>query len=137
MSPHVVPAAGLFVLGLFFSLGLFNPFYVVLARFLPGFSHFRVPARWLALTAVGGAGLAGWGAERVWGSDIQGSPRIPFWITAILVVAAGWAGLGTRLVGGGGGTRSTLIAWILSIGAAVLLVASSNWVPKLACWVTG
>ncbi|HEC33728.1 MAG TPA: hypothetical protein ENI37_03305, partial [Chloroflexi bacterium] len=52
-------------LGLFLALGLYNPAYLVLARFVPGFAHFRVPARWLALWAFGGAMLAGVGIERL------------------------------------------------------------------------
>ncbi len=57
--------AGLAVLaavGVLFALGLFNPIYLGLAA-LPPFSFFRVPARWLALTAFGGAMLAGAGVE--------------------------------------------------------------------------
>lgn len=50
------------VLGLLFAFGVFNPVYVGLAM-LPPFSYFRVPARWLALLAFGGAMLAGAGLE--------------------------------------------------------------------------
>ncbi|MBI3763097.1 MAG: hypothetical protein HY260_14710, partial [Chloroflexi bacterium] len=51
------------LLGLFFALGRFNPIYAGLARFVPGFNLFRVPARWLALWAFGGAMLAGIGLQ--------------------------------------------------------------------------
>ena len=47
----------LVVVGLFLSFGLYNPVYLLLARFVPGFAHFRVPARWLALYALGMAAL--------------------------------------------------------------------------------
>jgi hypothetical protein len=53
------------LLGLFLSLGLYNPLYLLLARFVPGFAHFRAPARWLALWAVGAALLAGAGVEKI------------------------------------------------------------------------
>ncbi len=52
--------------GIFLALGLYNPIYWRLAE-LPGFNLFRVPARWLALFALGGAMLAGLGAEAFWG----------------------------------------------------------------------
>ena len=53
------------LLGLFLALGLYNPLYLLLARFVPGFAHFRAPARWLALWAVGAALLAGAGVEKI------------------------------------------------------------------------
>ena len=49
--------------GLFLALGAYNPFYYLLWRFVPGFDLFRAPARWLALYAIGMAGLAGLGLD--------------------------------------------------------------------------
>jgi len=63
------PPLLLSLLGLFLALGLYNPLYLLLARFVPGFAHFRAPARWLALWAVGAALLAGIGIEKV--QDVQ------------------------------------------------------------------
>jgi len=54
------------LLGLFLALGLYNPFYYLLYRLVPGFSLFRVPARWLFLYTFGMAILAGLGMEE-WG----------------------------------------------------------------------
>ncbi len=54
------------LMGLFLALGAFNPVYWTLAG-LPGFNWFRVPARWLALFALGGAMLAGLGAHMLLG----------------------------------------------------------------------
>ncbi len=51
--------------GLFLALGLYNPLYLLLARWVPGFAHFRAPARWLALWAFGAAALAGAGLDRI------------------------------------------------------------------------
>lgn len=48
------------VVGVLFALGRFNPVYWQLAH-LPGFSFFRVPARWLTVAAVGWSLLAGMG----------------------------------------------------------------------------
>ncbi|MBK9123867.1 MAG: hypothetical protein IPM16_12220 [Chloroflexi bacterium] len=50
------------VVGVVLALGLYTPIYWVLAE-LPGFNLFRVPARWLAFVALGGAMLAGLGAD--------------------------------------------------------------------------
>ncbi len=51
------------LLGVFLALGLYNPFYYLLYRLVPGFSLFRVPARWLFLYTFGLAILAGLGME--------------------------------------------------------------------------
>ncbi len=61
-APSTLPFLLLAVVGLFLALGEFNPLYWLLAE-LPGFSFFRVPARWLALFAFGAALLAGAGAQ--------------------------------------------------------------------------
>lgn len=52
-------------LGLFFALGGYNPIYLLIARFVPGFNFFRVPARWLALWALGASILAGHGLQQI------------------------------------------------------------------------
>ena len=54
-------------LGVFLALGLYNPLYWVLFKAVPGFSLFRVPARWLLLYAFGAAMLAGIGLQEVSG----------------------------------------------------------------------
>lgn len=60
----VVPAISLVLLGLLLALGIFNPLNWLLAR-LPGFDLFRVPARWLAVYALGVSLLAGLGWQMV------------------------------------------------------------------------
>ena len=60
----VLPAISLVLLGLLLALGIFNPLNWLLAR-LPGFDLFRVPARWLAVYALGVALLAGLGWQMV------------------------------------------------------------------------
>lgn len=60
----VFPALLLVVAGLLLGLGQFNPLNWVIMR-LPGFSLFRVPARWLALYGLGMALLAGLGWQIV------------------------------------------------------------------------
>jgi len=51
------------LLGIILALGIYNPFYYLLYRLVPGFSLFRVPARWLFLYTFGMAILAGLGME--------------------------------------------------------------------------
>ncbi len=52
------------VSGLILSFGLFTgPLYLVLYKLIPGFSLFRVPARWLLLYAFGMAILVGFGFD--------------------------------------------------------------------------
>ena len=63
-SPEALGGLVLLVaVGLFLALGAYNPIYYLLWRFVPGFDLFRAPARWLALYAVGAAGLAGVGFD--------------------------------------------------------------------------
>ncbi|MDX2162240.1 MAG: YfhO family protein [bacterium] len=50
-------------IGLCFAFGLYNPVYYYGIAALPGFNLFRVPARWLALFALGAAMLIGLGVE--------------------------------------------------------------------------
>ncbi|MHB0876552.1 MAG: YfhO family protein, partial [Anaerolineae bacterium] len=66
---HGRVALGLAAVGLFLALGGYNPVYYLLYRVVPGFDLFRVPARWLALYALGMAmlvadGLDALGVER-------------------------------------------------------------------------
>ena len=51
--------------GLLLALGGYDPLYYLAWRFVPGFALFRVPARWLALYALGAATLAGLGLDRL------------------------------------------------------------------------
>jgi len=58
--------AALAGLGLFLALGGYNPLYLLAVRVgLPGFVHFRAPARFLALYVLGGAVLAAVGLRRL------------------------------------------------------------------------
>ncbi|MCK4315921.1 MAG: hypothetical protein KAX24_09135, partial [Anaerolineae bacterium] len=121
-----LPIYFLTILGLFFSLGIYNPLYLLLARFVPGFAHFRVPARWLALYAAGVAALAGAGADCLW----RGRVRVRWrWVGmfALLVV-----GLGMWGVFGGRVGRATLIGWVVGAVAVVGLLFVARRAPRLA-----
>ena len=62
------------LVGLALAYGLYNPLYWVLGT-LPGFNLFRVPARWLALFALGAAMLAALGME--WIRKADPLPALP------------------------------------------------------------
>ncbi len=79
-NPQSASLLLLIAAGLFLALGAYNPFYYLLWRFVPGFDLFRAPARWLALYALGMAGLAGAGLDVLGrgsrGAGEQGSRRL-------------------------------------------------------------
>ncbi len=86
-QPPRAPWLALGVAGLFLALGEFNPLYWPLAG-LPGFNFFRVPARWLALYALGGALLAGMGLQA-----LLAAPPLRRWrlYSAVIAVTGGLA----------------------------------------------
>ncbi len=59
------PWAAMAFSGLFLALGRANPLYRLLYDFVPGFSSFRAPARWMLLYALGLPILAGLGLDRL------------------------------------------------------------------------
>jgi len=82
--------------GVVLALGGYNPLYALAVRLrVPGLIHFRAPARFLALTVIGGALLAGRGADMLmarlpsegWGRRVGGAV---LWLIAAveLLVAA-------------------------------------------------
>lgn len=81
LSPRVIWLAVALV-GLTFALGYYNPLYWLLAS-LPGFNLFRVPARWLALFALGAAMLAGLGLQ--WRIQHPAAVSRRMWAAALLV----------------------------------------------------
>jgi hypothetical protein len=121
------PILLLTLVGLFFSLGLYNPLYLLLARYVPGFAHFRVPARWLALYALGMAALAGWGADALWRRRGRVAPRAVPILAVVLVALVGWAVVGTRSVG-----WLTVAVWIGGIALALGLLLTASRAPRPA-----
>jgi hypothetical protein len=120
-------------LGLFLALGGFNPVYVLLVKLVPGFGLFRAPARWLALYAVGIAGLIGIGLDTAV-MLAEASPDRPaqrwraLWFAGICGVGAvsAWALLGVQLSSGGTADLSPALGYESLIGwlAAVLVLGA-------------
>ena len=133
LSGLVVLAA----IGLFLALGAYNPIYYLLWRFVPGFDLFRAPARWLALYAVGAAGLAGVGFDAwlcyIRSSELPERPRVPpmpKWARTLTIVAALIA-LGFLIAQQLPPWR-TLFGWAAAALLTIaLLLAGRKW-PRLA-----
>lgn len=64
------------------AFGIYDPLWQLAFHIVPGFSSFRVPARWLYVTTFGLAALAALGAARLW----EARPRR--WPPAVVIVAA-------------------------------------------------
>jgi len=75
---------GMSVTALLLAFGRYTPLFLILQH-LPGFSSFRVPSRFLFLTQLGLAMLAGLGWELFFGSARQ--PAITRWIRRGLTLA--------------------------------------------------
>jgi len=108
----------LLVVGFGLALGLYNPLYWTLAG-LPGFSFFRVPARWLALFALAGAMLAGIGLQAL------RLKRPAWWVFALIAGLVGGLARASFLadvmamdvIGPAEPTARTLAGWALAGGA--------------------
>jgi hypothetical protein len=132
-SPIILAA-----LGLFLSLGLYNPLYLLLARFVPGFAHFRVPARWLTFYALGVAGMAGVGVDALWSRRLRGFERRRVdWRALSLCAGVLVALMGCAVVGGGIGDgmqvgRLTVTGWVVGLGLALGLLWAVTRAPRPA-----
>ncbi|MBN1248643.1 MAG: hypothetical protein JXC32_13370 [Anaerolineae bacterium] len=99
-----LPWVVLLALGLLLALGAYNPLYLAATRLrVPGFVHFRAPARFLALYVLGASVLAAMGVQDI-GRWLQASPwsqaQRPAWRRAVCVVSGVVliAGVGVELV---------------------------------------
>lgn len=128
----ILPWALLALLGLVLALGRFNPLYWLLAE-LPGFNLFRVPARWLALYALGMSVLAAHGVQR-----LQAHEPFPRWRYGLLAgVLAGLLGLAllgrvdaVDMVGSVQPGALTGALWLLSLLALAALFGLRRWMGR-------
>jgi hypothetical protein len=127
----IFPYLVLMVIGLALAFGLYNPIYWMLAS-LPGFNWFRVPARWLALFALGGALLTAAGVQAwITFALARGSRR---WIALIVVMIVGVLAAGAWFLSARNpdGTPltppdiRTLIGW----GAALFAFVAALWIVR-------
>jgi hypothetical protein len=119
------------ILGLLLAFGEFNPLYWQLAH-LPGFSFFRVPARWLALFALGSALLAGVGLQ-----SLLESPRgVRLLQWAALIVTLGGLAIGSTLaqqspqdvIGPAAPTVNTWLGWGLGLVGLIVIIFARRFV---------
>jgi hypothetical protein len=125
----ITPFLLLVLIGLFLALGVYNPLNWLLAN-LPGFSLFRVPARWLALVAFGIAVLAGMGLHSLkWFP-----PRR--WVQVIVVALIGTLAASSFLagrapedvIGSAVPTTRSLVGWAAALVG--LTAVSGQWSVK-------
>lgn len=128
-SSRFAPPFWLSLTGLFLALGLYNPLYLLLARFVPGFAHFRAPARWLALWAFGAAALAGVGLDRIAHSPQDASGRRIYLVLAPLALLLLWGALGGGIVGQ---DLSCLSLWLVAAALGAALLALGRRFPRPA-----
>lgn len=109
------------LLGIFFAIGRYNPIYYEILAGLPGFNLFRVPARWLALFALGGAVLAGLGYDAL--PSVNRRRYIPIFgiFIASLMIGSLFAQSGSeRVLGYAKPTGLTFGIWFGIFGLFVL-----------------
>lgn len=118
------------LLGLFFALGLYNPVYLVLAAYVPGFSHFRVPARWLALYGLGMAALAGCAIQAVWerGHISRRNTLVSAVAISVLIL---WAVAGQSLGAVGDPAWLSAIGWVATVVLLSGLILIARRAPRL------
>lgn len=121
LSPKIVWLV-VALLGLALAFGLYNPLYWTLAS-LPGFNLFRVPARWLALFALGAAMLASLGAQH-WLDGQRPRPRMLLVAVGLVALLGVSTALTSRNPDGTPSPAPTLITvlgWGVGLAAFVLL----------------
>lgn len=147
----VRPWLALVVVALVLALGRFTPVYYLLGN-LPGFDLFRVPARWLAVAALGAALLAGRGwqemtrfaqsvgrlaVERAAARRALARPLLAAAAALALLVAWGFAaGLLARVLPSGAEApyappdRRALLGWLIEAVLLALLLGALFAAPE-------
>ena len=129
---RVRSAVLLVTVGVFLSLGRYNPIYVLLARFAPGFAHFRVPARWLALYALGMAMLAGRGVQTLLHRSAGFPRRMLLRLAIVFTVLVGWAVQGVKIAEGAVVGWPTVVGWVAAITSVTGLLLVTGRARRLA-----
>lgn len=122
----------LLALGLFLALGRYNPLYLLLARYVPGFAHFRVPARWLALYAVGMAGLVGCGVDALWQGRAQVGRRTTLLLVMAVMAPMAWAVVGVAVGEQGCVSGLNIVGWGVAGASTLGLLVIASHFPRPA-----
>ncbi len=125
--------AGCVVAGLVLALGKNTPLFSFLFRHIPTFDLFQAPARWLAVTTVALAALAGIGAQ-VWPVGRAGQRQGTLWLViGVALAVGGWAAphliAGERLATFGAATLRFGVTLAVA-GALVLWRTSTRLQPN-------
>ncbi|MEP7356260.1 MAG: YfhO family protein [Anaerolineales bacterium] len=125
-TPSRLALAGLALVGLLFSLGVYNPLYALLAA-LPPFDLFRVPARWLALFAFGAAQLAGSGLDELAALTVR--RKLAMLLVPLLLIAAVPLANSLIVAGETGPLGPPALPDLLGWLAAILFLEVLLWLP--------
>lgn len=80
---------GLACLTGFLALGMFNPFYIYVYKYIPGFSIFRVPYAIMILMPISLSGLAAFGLHRLFDIEKAGQKKtVSYIVIGLAAVAA-------------------------------------------------
>lgn len=82
-KPHFVLAITLLLLGFVLAIGISTPLFSLLYAYVPGFSQFRVQARWLIMFNVGVAMLVGLGVEHLPKLQTYVKPNLSRWVILV------------------------------------------------------
>lgn len=126
---RTLPFLLLVILGFLFALGAYNPLNWLIAS-IPGFSFFRVPARWMALEALGVAALAGVGLQSL--KYARPRKRVLALVVAVIVGLALASTLAGRqpidVIGPAVPTLRSWVGWALALAGLLLLVVARRWI---------
>lgn len=114
--------AALAFLSLLIALGENMPLHRLLYEFVPGFAQLRAPARFVLLTDLGLAVLAGFGFQRVFTPENAERKERGRWVAGFGVVAVAILVIAYLAVAPVG-ERVTNLLWALAVTLALLLAA--------------
>ncbi|MEA3376895.1 MAG: YfhO family protein [Chloroflexota bacterium] len=126
-----LPLVFVVFVGLFFAFGVYNPVYLLLARYVSGFAHFRVPARWLALYAVGVAAFAGRAVQTMWNREPPERSTVRT-VAASLLILVLWAAANAWWGAGEDLHLLGVVGWTLATAVAVGMLVAVARAPRLA-----
>jgi len=138
-SSRVLPLA-LTIIGFILALGVVTPLFNVLYKFMPGYSLFRVQARWLVVFSLGMAMLVGLGAQALQDGLRVRQKRIWLlsWLGLMGLLAAGvWLGARISLDPEYHSlpARKVMWGWVIAAGGVTLVILVLNvwdWLQKPA-----